>query len=417
MGGQGDWLDRMERVMNPGLARVFRFMGLEAAEVEGEGVWVRDDQGHTYLDCASGYGVFAQGYRHPRIMAAARRQLERLPLSSRVLVSPPAIELAEALAEHTPGDLQYSFFCNSGAEAVEAAIKFARIATGRTVLVSASGAFHGKTMGALSVSGRALYQNPFRPLVPDIVHVPFGDAQAVADVLDERVAAVIIEPIQGEGGVVVPPEGYLRELRRLTAANGSLLIADEVQTGMGRTGKLWACEHDGVVPDLLCAAKALGGGVMPVGAVVGRPEVWRFFDSQPLIHTSTFGGNPLAMAVAREALAVTVEEHLPERAEARGAILRHGLQQLAARFPAVIRQVRGRGLMLGLELTDAGLAAALMGALFRRQVLAVYTLNNDRVIRVMPPLIIAEAEVAEALNRFEAALEEVAGLADALSRA
>ncbi len=255
-----DLIGKFERYVNPGLGRALRFMGLNAVEHTGRGALIIDEEGQEYIDCAGGYGVFVQGYQNPRIVARAHAQLDQLALSSRVLVNRPMIELAEDLARLTPGDLQYSFFCNSGAEAVEAALKFARIQTGRTRIISTYGAFHGKTMGALSVSGRDAYRLPFAPLMPDVTHVPYGDAAQAAAVMDDQVAAVIVEPIQGEGGVIVPPDDYLPALRRLCDQYGALLIADEVQTGIGRTGKLFAVEHSQVVPDLLCLAKALGGG-------------------------------------------------------------------------------------------------------------------------------------------------------------
>jgi putrescine aminotransferase len=406
----------MEQFVNPGLARVYRFMGLDAVEADGEGAVVRDEEGREYLDCAGGYGVFIHGYRHPRLLAAARRQLERLPLSSRVLMSRPAVELAELLAAVTPGDLRYSFFVNSGAEAVEAALKFARAATGRPRLIACHGAFHGKTLGALSVTGRALYQDPFRPLVPEVSFVPYGDSDALAAAMDDRVAAVIVEPIQGEGGVVVPPPGYLPAVRAITRKWGSLLIVDEVQTGMGRTGWLWACQNEpGVDPDLLCISKGLSGGVVPVGAVVGTPQVWRFLEEAPLIHTSTFGGNPLACAVAAEAIRVVVEEGLAERARAVGdAWLLPALKAVAGRHPRLIREVRGRGLMIGLETAAAGVAGALMAALFQRRILAVYTLNNDRVIRLLPPLVIARSQLERVLDALEEALSDLEAVAEDL---
>lgn len=396
-----DLIGSFERYMNPGLARAFRFMGLEAVEKTAQGALVEDETGQRYIDCAGGYGVFFQGYQHPRIVQAAMRQLNELSLSSRVLLNRPMVDLAERLQQLTPGDLQYSFFCNSGTEAVEAALKFARAATGRSRIISTAGSFHGKTLGSLSVSGRETYQVPFRPLLPDIVHVPYGDAHAVERVMDERVAAVIVEPIQGEGGVIVPPDDYLPALRALCDRFGALLIADEVQTGIGRTGKLFAMEHTGVVPDLLCLAKALGGGVMPIGAVVARPGVWRFFEESPLIHTSTFGGNPLACATALEALNVTVEEELVERAAKMGAHILESLDDLRLKYPRVISEVRGRGLMIGLEVPAPGVGGALMSELFQRHVLAVYTLNNERVIRMMPPAVITKDEVSVALQAWQ----------------
>jgi putrescine aminotransferase len=410
----GDLLSRYENAVNPGLARVFRFMGLDGVEATGDGAILVDEAGRTYLDLAGGYGVMVHGYRHPRLIQAAHRQLDRLAQSSRVLLNRPMVELAEMLQQVTPGDLTYSFFCNSGTEAVEAALKLARVATGRTGWISTEGAFHGKTMGALTVSGRDTYRSPFQPLVPGVTHVPYGDAAALEAALTPEVAAVIVEPIQGEGGIIVPPSDYLARVRRACDGVGALLIVDEVQTGMGRTGKLFAVEHSGIVPDFLCLAKALGGGIMPIGAVVGRPQVWRVFADMPLIHSSTFGGAPLAAAVALEALRVTIEERLPERAERLGRIAKARLNAIQRANPEVIREVRGLGLMLGLEFPQAGIAGALMAELFQRGILAVYTLNNDRVIRMIPPLVITEAQLDEALTQIEEAVIAVRGYVEEL---
>jgi putrescine aminotransferase len=405
-----DLLERYGRTVNPGLARAFRFMGLDAVEAEGRGAELFDEEGQRFLDFGSGYGVMSHGYGHPRLVAAAERQLKRLAMSSRVLLNRPQVELAELLAELTPGDLQFSFFANSGAEAVEAALKFARIATGRPRFVTTEGAFHGKTLGALSVSGRDLYQDPFRPLLPEVTRVPYGDAEALAAVLDEETAAVIVEPIQGEGGVIVPPDGYLAAVRAACDRVGALMIADEVQSGLGRTGYLFAVQHEDVVPDLLVLAKALGGGIVPIGAVVGRPRVFQFWDEAPLIHSSTFGGNPLAAAVGQEALRVMVEEDLPGEARRKGAWLLDRLRRLQQRYPSVIREVRGRGLMIGLDMTHPGMGGAVMAALFRRHVLAIHTLNNERVVRLLPPLVMTQSELEEGYGAIEEAVAETAAL-------
>ncbi len=409
-----DILEGYEAYMNPSLARTYRFMGLNHAEATGHGAVVVDTDGVEYIDCAGGYGVFVQGYRHPRIIAAAHEQLDIMPLSSRVLVSPRQVELAQRLQELTPGDLTYSFFCNSGAEAVEAALKFARASTGRSRIITTNGAFHGKSYGALSVSGRDLYQEPFKPLVPDVTRVPYGDLTALQQVMSDEVAAVIVEPIQGEGGVIVPPDDYLPGIRALCDQYGAAMIVDEVQTGLGHTGKLFAIEHSGVVPDLICLAKALGGGVMPIGAVVGRPWVWRLFDESPLIHTSTFGGNPLACRVGRVALDVTIEDELPARAERLGRWFIPELQKLQAQHPRLIADVRGRGLMMGLEFQAPGIAGMVMSELFQRHVLAVYTLNNERVIRLIPPLVIDEGQLRTVLGLLQESLAAVADVADEL---
>ncbi len=293
-----DAFELFERHVNPGLAGLLRFTGLDVVEDHAEGVYVWDTSGRRYLDFLGLYGTLNLGHRHPRVVEAVKRQLDRMPMSVRVMISEPTARLAERLAEITPGDLSMSFFGNSGAEAVEAAFKLARIHTGKPEIITTERGFHGKTLGALSLTPKAEYQDPVRPLVPGVKVAPYGDAAAVAAAIGPETAAVIVEPVQGEGGVIVPPEGYLRELREITRERGVLLILDEVQTGMGRTGRLWAAEWEGVEPDLLTSAKALGGGVMPIGAVVGRAELFEPFKENPLIHSSTFGGNPLAAAAA-----------------------------------------------------------------------------------------------------------------------
>ncbi|MCX7970622.1 MAG: aminotransferase class III-fold pyridoxal phosphate-dependent enzyme [Negativicutes bacterium] len=389
MTDKGQLADRVaaayERHINPSLARLMRFMGLTAVEVSADGSVVRDDQGREYIDCLGSYGVFNLGHRHPRVVAAVREQLDRMPLSSKIMFSKPLAGLAELLASVTPGDLQYSFVVNSGTEAVEGALKLARIATGRTKIVATDNSFHGKTCGALSLTGRALYRDPFQPLLPEVIHVPFDNLPAVAAVI-EGAAAVVVEPIQGEGGVIVPGDGYLSGLRQLCDKHRTLLVADEVQTGMGRTGKMWAVEHWGVVPDILCTAKALGGGVMPIGAYIARPHLMDKYFESPLLHTSTFGGNPLACAAAVAAINATRDEGLCRQAEIKGRRLLNGLQQLAGQHPGVIAGVRGKGLMIGVELVSEGVGGMMMAEFINAGVLVAYTLNNPTVIRLEPPL-------------------------------
>lgn len=404
------WLDDYEHHVNPGLARLFRFMGLERGEVSAHGVWVTVEGGERYLDASSGYGVMVHGYTHPRLVAVAHAQIDRMALSSRVLPSTQTAELGCLLAEVTPGDLSLTFFSNSGAEAVEAALKFARRSTGRRRIVAAQGAFHGKTFGALSVSGREVFRAPFRPLLPEITHVPYGDAAALAAAVDRQTAAVILEPIQGEGGIVVPPDGYLRAARTACDEAGALLILDEVQTGLGRTGRLFATEHEGVAPDLMCLAKALGGGIVPVGATVGNERAMGFLAQDPLLHTSTFGGSPLACAVGAEAVRIAVEEDFPGQARRKGERLRRGLEKVLAPFTGLVEQVRGRALMLGLVTPSAGVAGALMSQLLDERVLAVYTHNSPRVIRMMPPIVITDDELDELVERIGRAAADVAPL-------
>ena len=252
-------------------------------------------KGVEYLDFLGGYGVFSLGHSHPAVIKAVQEQLGKMALSSRVLFNQPQADLAEKLASITPGRLQFTFFCNSGTEAVEGALKLARLATGKTGIIGTLGGFHGKTYGGLSASGREVYRAPFAPLLPEFCHVAFDDVDAVACAINDDTAAVIVEPVQGENGVIVPHDDYLPALRQLCSERGILLILDEVQTGFGRTGKLFAADHYQVEPDIMTMAKALGGGIIPIGAFTATPEVWKAFEPNPLLHSSTFGGNQLGL--------------------------------------------------------------------------------------------------------------------------
>src|SRR5579875_3230180 len=376
-------------------------------EVFASGTTIVDHTGKSYLDFAGGYGVFTLGHRHPRVVAAVRDQLERIALSGRTMFNPLMGRLARRLAEISPGDLQISFLANSGAEAVEGALKLARAATKRAKIVKTGDAFHGKTLGALSVSGNPTHRMPFEPLLAGIVEVPFGDPDALASALEDA-AAFIVEPIQGEGGVIIPPPGYLARARELCDRFGALLIVDEVQTGLGRCGLLFACEADGIVPDVMTLAKGLSGGVVPIGAYVARSACWNAaYAKAPLLHTSTFGGNELACAAALAALDVLFEEDLTANARARGEELLNGLRAIAERYPAVIAEVRGRGLLVGVELRHEGYGGTIIPELLKRGVTAAWTLNRQRVIRLEPPLIVTSGEIAQV----RAAFGEAVGVA------
>jgi len=399
-------LERYRKYLNPGLARLYRFGGTETVEWEAEGCFVWDVHGRAYIDCACGPAIFNIGHRHPRVLAAVREQLDRIPMSVRTMPSAPQAELAERLAVLSPGDLQYSFFCNSGAEAVEGALKLARLATGKPGFVAMRDAFHGKTFGALSATGREHYRRPFEPLVPGFTHVPFGDVEAIERAVGPETAAVILEPIQGEAGVIVPPAGYLRAVRELCDRRGVLLIADEIQTGLGRTGRLFCVEHEGVTPDIMTVAKALGGGVIPIGAFVARPRLWEEFRRDPYLHSSTFGGNPLACRAAIATLEVLTDERLADRAETLGARFMDRLRAVQARHPAIVRAVRGRGLMIGVEFTHSDYALLVSAEAGHRGVITFYTLNKPEVIRIEPPLVITADLIDRAVEGLEGAVAE-----------
>jgi len=382
--------------VNPPLARVMKLSG-SPVEVRALGSTIWDQNGKAYLDFAGGYGVFTLGHSHPRVIAAVRAQLDRMSLSGKTMFAPLLGRLARELAALTPGDLSISFFANSGTEAVEGALKLARAATKRVKFVATTNAYHGKTIGALAASGREAYKTPFGPLLADVVHVPYGDASILNEALIDA-AAFIVEPVQGEGGVVVPPLGYLRAARAACDASGALLVADEVQTGLGRCGVLFACERDGIVPDVMTLAKGLSGGIMPIGAFVARPSVWQAaYAKAPLIHTSTFGGNPLACAAALAALDVLRDEGLVENARARGEQLLAGVRAVASDYPSVVREARGLGLLVGMELRSEGYAGTIVPEMLKAGVTTAWTLNAQRVIRLEPPLVVTAAEIERGL--------------------
>jgi putrescine aminotransferase len=397
------------RYLNPALPNLIKFMGYGAVAVSACGMIVTDSGGEEWLDFLGGLGVFSLGHRHPQVVAAVREQLERLPLTVPVLFNRVQAELAERLAGITPGAIGCTFFCSSGTEAVEGALKLARVCTGRPEIVSAERAYHGKTLGSLSASGRDLYKKPFEPLIPGFRQVPFGDLEAIDRAVGPETAAVILEPIQGEGGVILPPPDYLSQVREICRARGALFIADEVQTGLGRTGAMFAVEHYGVEPDILCLAKALGGGVMPLGAFCATPAVWEPFRPSPWLHTSTFGspgGNPMACAAGLAALRVIEEEGLVARAAELGGYFLSRLKAVHAEFPQAIAAVRGKGLLLGLEFHDEDVAGLVIAGMARRRLIVAYYLSNPRVFRFEPPLIVTRSDIDRAIDAFRESTSE-----------
>ena len=359
----------------------------------------RDVTGKEYIDCLGGFGIFNVGHRNPKVVKAVMEQLQRQPLHSQDLLDPLRAMLAKTLAMLAPGNLEFAFFCNSGTESVEAALKLSRAYDPhKQTIVAATKGFHGKSYGSLSASAKAEFRRPFGPMLPNIEHVPFDDLPALHDMMTsckavgEDVGAVLLEPIQGEGGVNIPSDDYLPGVRALCDEFGALLILDEVQTGMGRTGKFFACEHWGVVPDIMCLAKAFGGGVMPVGAVIGRREIFASLFKNPFLHTTTFGGNPMACAAALACINVLIEDALPERAARMGERMLAGMREAARGHEDIVVDVRGRGLLMALEFHDHETGFELGKRMLDRGVLVSGTLVNARVIRFEPPLTIFEEQ-------------------------
>ncbi|GAB4118594.1 MAG: aspartate aminotransferase family protein [Fimbriimonadaceae bacterium] len=400
--------------LNPGLAKLMQFAGF-GVEVSAEGMYITDQDGRQYLDFLGGYGVFSLGHRHPDVLKAVVDQLQKQPLSSKTFFNPVQGALARRLAEVAPEGLQYTFFSNSGTEAVEAALKMARAATGRTGFVSTEGGYHGKTLGALSVTGREKYRKPYQPLVPGASFVPYGDLAAAEAAINETTAAFIVETVQGEGGVHVAPPGYLAGLRAACDRAGALLIADEVQTGLGRTGKWFGCDHEGVRPDLMTLAKALGGGVMPIGATMGTAAVWnKVFADNPLTHTSTFGGNPLACAAGLAVLDIMERDNLVERVAIQGDRLQAALKE-ALKDQPLVAEVRGQGLLIGVEFAEDEVGELVIAQMMKRGVIAAYTLNNPRVIRMEPPFLVTDEQIDHAVNCLKESVAETADLISAFA--
>lgn len=409
-------LEKYRNFVSPSMANLLKFGGFAVPEVDAHDVYIRDIDGNEFLDCVGGYGAFSLGHLHPRVVQAVKSQLEKEALKSHYFMSTELADLCELLSEVTPGDIQYSFICNSGTEAVEGALKAARIHTGRPGFVGALNGFHGKTFGGLSVSGREVYKKDFFPLLPGVKHVQFGDIDAMRDAIDDTTAAVILEVIQGEGGVIVPSDDYLPAVREICDKKGALLILDEVRTAFGRTGAMFASEHYGVVPDLVTMAKALGGGVMPIGAFAGKPEIWySLFNKNPYLHSSTFGGNPLACVAATAAIKTTIEEDLVNRSATLGDRMLTSLRAVAAKYPNLIHEVRGKGLLAGIEFELDDFAALIIGACGRRHLLVAYSLNNPKVIRIEPPLIISPEELDRAVAILDEAIAETAAMVEGLA--
>ncbi|MGE2737846.1 acetylornithine transaminase [Mycolicibacterium vaccae] len=365
------------------------------ALVSGEGVTVTDADGKTYIDLLGGIAVNVLGHRHPAVIDAVYHQMNTLGHTSNLYATEPGIALAEALVDHL-GVPARAFFCNSGTEANEVAFKITRL-TGKTKIIAAQGAFHGRTMGSLAITGQPAKQAPFAPLPGDVTFVPYGDAEALARVVDDSTAAVFLEPIMGEGGVVVPPPGYLVAAREITAARGALLVLDEVQTGVGRTGTFYAHQHDGITADVVTLAKGLGGG-LPIGACLAIGDTADLLT--PGLHGSTFGGNPVCTAAALAVLKTLAAEGLVERADVLGKSLADGIEAIGH---PLVDHVRGRGLLRGVVLTAE--AAKHIETAARQAGFLVNAAAPD-IVRLAPPLVITEAHIDAFVSALPAVLDQ-----------
>lgn len=400
--------------VSPGWLKYRKSVSTNAAVVEWKdyGAYCSGLYGEEFIDCLGGFGIYTCGHRNPEIIETVKAQLDHQALHSQELLDPLRGYLAKAVADITPGDLEKCFFTNGGAEAVEMALKLARIATGGSWFISSVGAFHGKSMGAVSMAGKGTYRVPYLPMVQQVQHVEYGNAldirKAIRNLLavGERVAGVILEPIQGEAGIIIPPKGYLQEVREICDEYGVALIFDEIQTGMGRTGTMFRCEAEGVVPDIMTFGKAFGGGIMPITGIICRPHMWtqELIDNPWLLGSPTFGGNPLACSAALATIKYMLENDIPGQCATKGEYLMAGLKSLQEKYPSVITDVRGIGLMIGVEFISSEVGYSVAKGMFARRVLTAGTLVNAKCIRFEPAAVISIEDIDQIISRMDGAL-------------
>ena len=411
-----DSVQNFNEHVNPGWLLYRKSVSTDATFVEWEdsAETFKDVYGTEFIDVLGGYGIYMCGHRNPEILKYVKAQLDRYALHSQELIDPLRGYLAKILSMITPGDLQYAFFCNGGAEAVEMALKLARLATGKQWYISMTGGFHGKSMGAVSVNGKGTYREKFKPLIPGVMHVDYGNAEALEKAISnliktgETVAGVILEPIQGEAGIILPPEGYLKEVREICDKYEVVLIFDEIQTGMGRTGTMWACEQSGVVPDILIYGKAFGGGIMPITGIIARPHLWTddIKENPWILGSPTFGGNPACCAAALATIKFMLENDLPGQVAEKGKYMMDKILELKAKHPVLVA-VRGKGFLIGLDYPTPEMGWAVSKGLFKRGVLTGGTLNNAKTNRIEPPGIMSYETMDKMLGCLDEALTEV----------
>ncbi len=406
-------LEDFARYVNPQKTRVLKNAGLDIIEGRREGAKVWDITGKMYIDCITSAGSFNVGRRNPEIVGALKAALDEYDLGGFIVCSKQKADLAKKLADITPGDLQYVMYGTGGGEANDFAIKLARGFTMKTEIISTIKAYHGHTGFALAAIGRDEYKKPFYPMVPGFKHVPYNDLKAMEDAITEDTAGIIIEPVQGEGGIYPATDDYLKGLRAICDKHEIALIFDEIQTGFGRTGKMFCCEHTGVVPDIMTVAKSLGGNLYPISATIYREELNDFVVTHPFTHLSTFGGSDLGCIVGMAAIDYLVKNRVPEHAAKMGERFQKGFDELQKTYPALLLETRRKGLMMGLQYTNDSIGPRMSYQLAQHGVMAIYTGNDPSVMRLMPVLEIQPDDVdfvVEALDKSMAEIMKQGGI-------
>ncbi len=409
-----DSIQNFNENVNPGWLEYRKSVSTDAAFVEwtDSEEYFEDLNGVKFIDCLGGFGIYTCGHRNPEILKTVQAQLGRYALHSQELVDPLRGYLAKLLGQITPGDLQYCFFTNGGAEAVEMSLKLARLATGGRWYISTVGAFHGKSMGAISMGGKGAYREDYTPMIQQVQHVEYGNADAMEAAIKnlhtvgEKVAGVIIEPIQGEAGVIIPEKGYLKKVREICDKYGVAMIVDEIQTGMGRTGTMWRVEEEGITPDIMTYGKAFGGGVMPITGIIARPKMWveKLIDNPWILGSPTFGGNPLACSAAIATIKYMLEHDVPAICKEKGDYIMAGLEKLKAKYPTVLKGYRGAGLLICMEFPEAEVGYAVTKGMFERKVMVAGTLVNAKTVRIEPPAVLSQETMDQVLKALDEAL-------------
>ncbi|MEA4923304.1 MAG: aminotransferase class III-fold pyridoxal phosphate-dependent enzyme [Eubacteriaceae bacterium] len=412
--------------VNPGWLEYRKSVSTDSAFVEwsDDNEVFRDLHGTEFIDCLGGFGIFACGHGNEEIKKTVRAQLDRYSLHSQELVDPLRGYLAKILAEITPGDLQYSFFTNGGAEANEMALKLARLATGGRWYISTVGGFHGKSMGAISMTGKGAYREDYVPMIQQVQHVEYGNADATRiaienlEAVGEKVAGIIVEPVQGEGGVIIPPNGYLKDLRKIADDHGVALIFDEIQVGLGRTGTLWRCDVEDVTPDILVFGKASSGGLVPITGIIARPWTYensgvgtgtkgKMFENPWILGSPTFGGNPLACSAFISTIRYMLENDIPGQSKKKGEHYLAGLKKLHDKYPTVLTTSRGAGMLICMEFPTDEIGHEVTKELFARKVMTAGTLVNAQTVRIEPPITQSYETIDKVLEALDSALAAV----------
>jgi putrescine aminotransferase len=394
--------------INPSRVRIMKSAGLDLVEDRRQGPYVWDISGKKYIDCMTGAGSFNVGRRNSQVIQALKKALDRYDLGGFLFFSELKVELAKKLAEISPGGALtcVTFGCGGG-EVNDFAIKLARGYTLKTKVISAEKSYHGHTGFSLSAIGREAYQKPFRPLMPDFEKVPYGDLAAMEKAIDDRTACVILEPILGEGGIYIPNEGYFAGVRALCDRKNVLLIADEIQTGWGRTGKMFCMEHYGVIPDIMTVGKSLGGSVYPIAAAMYKEELQDFLFANPFIHLSTFGGSDLGCAVGLAVIDFLQKKNICENVVKLGERFEKGFQKLLKKYPQILIEYRRKGLMMGLEYASESLGPRMSFELSKNGVIAMFSGNDPKVMRIMPSLVIQAKDVEFVLHALDVSMETI----------